>query len=59
MPMLLKDLQERFVLRYNDNVELITIRHYNESKEEEVIKDRKILLEQKSRSTRQVIVKKR
>jgi aspartate kinase len=52
-------LQERFVLRYNDNVELITIRHYNESKEEEVIKDRKILLEQKSRSTRQVIVKKR
>lgn len=59
MPMLLRDLKERFVLRYNDNVELITIRHYNESQEEEVLKDRRILLEQKSRSTRQVIVKKK
>lgn len=57
IPMLLKDLNERFIVRYNENVDLITIRHYADNECKDVIGGRKVLLEQKSRSTHQIIVK--
>ncbi|PLW92129.1 MAG: aspartate kinase [Marinilabiliales bacterium] len=57
MPMLIKDLQMRFNVRYNENVELITIRHYSNAELKDVVRSRKILMEQKSRSTHQIIVK--
>ena len=53
---LLKDLQEEFYVKYNMNKKLITIRHYTQKSIDEVIGNQPILLEQKSRSTLQVVI---
>jgi len=53
---LLKDLQEEFYVKYNMNKKLITIRHYTQKSINEVIENQPILLEQKSRSTLQVVI---
>ena len=50
-PDVLTALQENYTLRYNDNVELLTIRHYNPAAISRVTKGRKILMEQKTRNT--------
>ncbi len=50
-------LKKNYNIKYNKNLELITIRHYNQSAVDKVIKGKEILLEQKSRSTIQMIVK--
>ncbi|MDP4266790.1 MAG: aspartate kinase [Bacteroidota bacterium] len=50
-------LNNNFKTKYNENLTLITIRHYDQKTIEEVTKDKSILLEQKSRSTVQLIVK--
>lgn len=52
----LTSLKENYTLRYNENVELITIRHYNSAAISRVTKGRKILLEQKTRSTVHMVV---
>jgi len=52
----IEDLQENFSVRYNSDLELITIRHYDQETIEKVVGNRKILLEQKSRSTVQLIL---
>jgi aspartate kinase len=44
-------LQEKYTLRYNEKVELLTIRHYNPAAISHVTKGRKILMEQKTRNT--------
>jgi aspartate kinase len=51
------DLSDEFEIRYNENLELITIRHYNDEIIERMTKERKIFLEQKSRATVQYLVK--
>jgi aspartate kinase len=56
-PALLRDLKKNFNVKYNDNLELITIRHYDKAQTEPVIKNKEILLEQKSRTTLQVVVR--
>ena len=56
IPNLIEELSEKFKVFYNDNVILLTIRHYNSDSINKAIKDRKILLEQKSRNTVQFIV---
>jgi aspartate kinase len=53
---LLKDLQEEFLVKYNTNKKLITIRHYNQEAINKVIGNQPIILEQKSRSTLQVVM---
>lgn len=53
---LTKDLKTDFYVKYNDRLELITIRHYNQESINKVLKNRSILLEQTSRSTIQMIV---
>ncbi|MPM03384.1 Bifunctional aspartokinase/homoserine dehydrogenase 1 [bioreactor metagenome] len=58
LQVLIEDLQKRFAVRYNDSVDMVTIRHYNNVSAEEFTKGRKILLEQKSRSTWQMIISK-
>lgn len=58
LSVLLDDLQKRFMVRYNDSVDLVTIRHYQNNSADQFIKGRKILLEQKSRSTWQLIISK-
>ncbi len=42
--------------RLNQGLELITIRHYNQKTTDKVVNKRKILLEQKSRLTVQLVV---
>ena len=54
---LLKDLEENFAVRYNMNAKLITIRHYTPEAIEKVIGNQPVLLEQKSRTTLQVVIK--
>jgi aspartate kinase len=49
-------LQKNYSLRYNDNVELLTIRHYNPAAISRVTKGRKILMEQKTRNTVHLVV---
>ncbi len=56
LPLLIKELQSDYKVRYNTSLELITIRHYDQPTIDKVVGKRKILLEQKSRSTVQVIV---
>lgn len=56
LPLLIKELQDDYKVRYNTSLELITIRHYDQPTIDKVVGNRKILLEQKSRSTVQVIV---
>jgi aspartate kinase len=53
---LLKDLKEEFTVKYNMNKKLITIRHYNQEAIEQVIGNQPVILEQKSRSTLQVVI---
>ncbi len=59
LSVLIEDLAKRYIVRYNDSVDLITIRHYESDSADEFVKNRKVLLEQKSRSTWQLIVNKR
>jgi len=57
LKLLLKDLKENFILKYNTNLLLITIRHYTEDLIKQHTNNKKIFLEQKSRSTVQVLVR--
>jgi aspartate kinase len=56
-PALLKDLSKNFQVKYNDNLQLITVRHYEKASTEHLIRGREVLLEQKSRTTLQMVVK--
>lgn len=53
---LLTALSGEFSIKYNQGLELITIRHYNQKTIDKVVNKRKILLEQKSRLTVQLVV---
>lgn len=46
-----------FDIRYNKNLDLVTLRHHNEAAIRKVTKDRVIMLEQRSRVTAQVVLK--
>lgn len=54
---LLKALNPNFSVKYNEKVELITIRHYNTESIDLLLKNRKIILEQKNRATLQAVVR--
>lgn len=56
-PQLLKDLQENYKVRYNEQVELITVRHYNEEILTRVTAGKEQLVVQKSRHTARVVVR--
>jgi len=53
----IQEMQNDFKVRYNRNMELITIRHYNQKIIDDLIGSRKVYLEQKSRSTVQLLVR--
>ena len=53
----LQQLQEEFEVRYNQDVKLITIRHYTENTIQEIIGDRPSLVEQRSRTTAQFVLR--
>ena len=52
-----KKLATQFEIRYNDNCELITVRHFKESTIEELTKGKDVLLEQRTRTSAQLVVK--
>lgn len=57
VPKVLDMLGQQYKIKYNEKVELITIRHYTEELVDKVVRQRKIYVEQKNRTTLQVIVK--
>jgi aspartate kinase len=57
VPDLIKTLQEDYKVLYNENLELITIRYYDQATIDRVTVGKMILLEVKSRYTVQLVVK--
>ena len=55
---LIAALSNNFKVRYNNGLELITIRHYGEKDIKAVVGDRTILLEQRNRTTAQLVLQK-
>ena len=53
---LLKLLQQNFRVYYNKSLQLITIRYYTQQIVDEIVAGRPILMEQRSRSTAQIVV---
>lgn len=49
-------LQDTYKLRYNENLQLITIRYYTQDIIDQIVAGRSILLQQRSRNTIQLIV---
>ena len=54
---LVDELNEEFILKYNTDLQLITVRHYNLGLINELTAGKNIFLEQKSRSTIQLLVR--
>ena len=54
---LLADLKNDFIVKYNDDLQLITMRHYTEELISNFVKGKKVFLEQKSRATVQLLIK--
>jgi len=54
---LIKSFREKYAVKYNSGLEMLTIRHYNEKLAAEASKGREILLEQRSRITLQFVMK--
>jgi aspartate kinase len=57
IPGLIEELTGDFKVRYNENLRLITVRHYYPSTLDLLTKGKTILLEQRSRNTAQVVLK--
>lgn len=56
---LIERLKSMFRVRYNENLQLITIRYYTQEVIDRIVAGRPTLLEQRSRNTEQLIVPKR
>ena len=54
---LIAALSTQFTVKYNKNLELVTIRYYNQQTIERVAVEKDILLEVKSRHTCQMVMK--
>ncbi|PCJ89590.1 MAG: aspartate kinase [Flavobacteriales bacterium] len=57
IPGLINDLHQNDLVRYNENMELVTIRHYDQATIDRVTVDKEILLEQKTRHTARMVMK--
>ncbi len=53
---LVNNLKEDYRIRYNSGLELITIRYYDQKTIDKIVGSRNVLLEQKSRTTVQMVV---
>ena len=54
---LIEKLNEDYKVLYNDQLELLTIRHYTEEAIKEVTRNRKIYIEQRSRTTAHFVIR--
>lgn len=57
IPELIRVLQDDFRVLYNENLELVTIRYYDQATIDRVTTGKQVLLEQKSRHTVQLVVR--
>ena len=57
LPELLKELQKQYRVLYNDQLELVTIRYYDQATLDRVTTGKNIILEVKSRYTAQLVMK--
>lgn len=55
--LLLEDLNPEFNIIYNDNAEMLTIRHYTPAAVDRITKGREVLLEQRTRSSVRFVVR--
>ena len=53
---LISKLQKEYIVKYNENLDLITIRYYNDEAIAKITKGRTILLEQRSRNTARFVL---
>ena len=58
LPKLLSSLNEKYVVKYNEKVDLLSIRHYKDFELPEIVKNQEILIQQRSRSTIRYVFKK-
>lgn len=56
IPSLIKELNTDYKVRYNENLSLITVRHYTQESIDSVVQNQKILLEQKSRKMIRMVI---
>ncbi len=56
-PNLINDLKKRFKVFYNEDLTLYTIRNYTKDLEKELVKNKKVFLEQKSRNNLQIVAR--
>jgi aspartate kinase len=54
----INELKHEFLMTYNENAELLSIRHYTAEAIERITKDREILLEQRTRNSVRFVVRK-
>jgi len=57
VPILLEDLKNDFEVFFNDGLRLYTIRHYTSESVQSLVKNKDVILEQKSRNTLQIVAK--
>ena len=55
--LLIERLQRMFRVRYNEGLQLVTIRYYTQAVIDSIVGTRPVLLEQRSRSTAQIVIK--
>ena len=53
---LISALSDEFIIKYNNGLELITIRHYNQSTIDRLTKGKTMLMEQKTRQTVRIVM---
>lgn len=56
---LVKALSKEYIVRYNKNAELVTIRHYDADTIERVTQNREILIEQRTRHTARLVMRRK
>ena len=56
LPALVKHFQQNYLVRYNEKMELVTIRHYDDATIERLTIRKKVYLEQKSRDTARLVI---
>ena len=49
-------LEDSYIVKYNTNLELVTIRHYDQKTIDLVVKDKEILMEQRTRTTARFVL---
>jgi len=57
LDLFLEALQEKYSIRYNTDLQLMTVRHYNENIVKQLQAGKEVLLEQRSRSTLRMILR--